>query len=823
PVPITEAGILASLVKQILRQQPQLYSTVESLFPLVHDAALSRSVTWKKRVFSRCLETLLLSPRDVDTFLFVALDDNFDDFGIFPRILSTAAKTSIPLRIAVAISSLDRYPKDLPTPSSLDIDVLSDAFTTARNQDSTTQFPGLPPFIPLRDPSDNSVEITLFARALESEGAWLPLAVLWATSAERPLSVVELNILITLEIGSNTIPQLYESPLERDRASLLPQLLPSMFEIVDGTLRVGRLRALEHEAKTVFEASLGRTVDAHFADICLVYLLDFLREGPVFEAVVGQWNKNSDEDKDEVGVKSDRPERSQVRAMRKAANSLAMYAAQYWTTHWRRDGEGSEFGKYQGHKDFLTGGGAVLEGWIKLLVKSSDILADEYVNEVDKVMQLLGSESLPNKQVLEYVSYAYSRPSLTPIFDRLLVLAAELADEQFIKGLCEVASKAEKLFTAEEVARAIAAAPLSLIDSLSQLPLKDGAILNKSNIYLRAIQLANTSVAGAILSNLSSQPSFSDADHADLFASALCIVYEYGDSDTVAASQILSHDTSSDLLTTTAKIATALHISMATCNTDAALNLLDLGVPIETYTPTRHTPLLLAAQRGFTSLVRTLVTKREANVNAKDELSRTALHFAAQNGFEEIVRILVGAEGSVVACDDAGDTPIVVAVRSGHKAVATFLFKTHLENTEVGLSEVTSSEDEDVEDMGEEMEEIGEEFHLDEEADGQEADGQEDEEHRVTNNMEMEVDGIKAQQFQVELPWSVVNLRVAILYEAARKGFIEIVEMLVGEVTEDDILSDMNLAFTPLHSAAKHGFTDIAKLLCKEYPALLNV
>ena len=182
-VPKTEAEILTSLIKQILRQQSQLYPTIESLFSLVHDVALSKSATWKKRVFWRCLQTLLLSSKDVDTFLFVALDDNFDDFDIFPRILFTAAKTSIPLRIVVAISSLDRYPKDLATPSPLDLDVLSDVFTIARNQDSTTQFPDLLSLISLRDPSDNSIETTLFARALEFEGAWLPLAVLWATSA----------------------------------------------------------------------------------------------------------------------------------------------------------------------------------------------------------------------------------------------------------------------------------------------------------------------------------------------------------------------------------------------------------------------------------------------------------------------------------------------------------------------------------------------------------------------------------------------------------------------------------------------------------------
>ncbi|KAL8945462.1 MAG: hypothetical protein Q9211_000027, partial [Gyalolechia sp. 1 TL-2023] len=480
---------------------------------------------------------------------------------------------------------------------------------------------------------------------------------------------------------------------------------------------------------------------------------------------------NIDTVKDEAGVEEDRPELSQVKAIREAAISLAMYAAQYWITHWRRDGEGSKVENYQGCKDFLAGGVTVLEGWITLLVKSSDILANEYVDEVDMVMQLLGSESLSKKQVLEYVSYAYSCPSSTPIFDRLLVLAAELADELFIKGLCEVASEGEKPFTAEAVARAIAAAPQSLVHSLPQLPCRDGAILNYSDIYLRAIQLGNISVADSFLPTPGSQTSLSDADIADgnLFACALCVAYEYGDSDAGRASQILL----SESLTTTTEIATALHISMATCNTDAALKLLDLGVRLEEI---GQTPLLLATQRGFTSLVRALVTDREADVNATDGFGRTALHFAAQNGFEMILRILLKAkegEKSVIARDNEGDTPIVLAVRSEHEEVASYLAKTYSDKLEFRVSEGTK----------------------------------------------MEVDGIEAEQNKDELPPEVVDPNVAILSEAATKGFIEIVEMLVVKVTEDVILNDKN---PPLHSAAKHGFTDIAKLLCEHYPALVN-
>ena len=382
----TETGILASLIKQILRQQPQLYLMVESLFPLVYDAALSGSTTWKQRVLWRCLETLLLSPRGVDTFLFVSLDD-IDCRGIFPRILSITAKTAIKLRIAVTIPTLDRYPQNFPPSPHIDVDVLSDAFDAARHHDSTaaldaatqhlplspaiktamsTTLPDTAPItgpevvlgvlrhsaarptllssIPfLRDPSDRSAEMTLFARALRSEGAWLSSAVLWATRAERPLSVSELNILSTFESGSDYNKREYEPALERDRASLLPQLLPGIFSIVNGTLRAGRVRVWEHEAQVEFKTRLRRTVNAHFAETCLLYLLDYLREGPVFRAIVGEVDKGSD---DNVGNERDGRERSKANAKKEAAISLAKYAAKHWVTHWKMDGEQSKLREY---------------------------------------------------------------------------------------------------------------------------------------------------------------------------------------------------------------------------------------------------------------------------------------------------------------------------------------------------------------------------------------------------------------------------------------------------------------------------------------------
>ena len=861
--PKTETGILASLIKQVLSQQPQLYVMVESLFPLVYDAALSRSMTWKQRVLWRCLETLLLSPGNVDTFLFMSLDD-FDYCSNFSRILSITAKTAIRLRIAVTIPTLNRYPQNLPPSPHIDVNVLSDAFNAARHHDSVavldaaTQHLSLSPAIKtamsttllntapttgpeivlgvlrhsaarptllssiplLRDPSDRSAETTWFARALQSEGAWLSPAILWATRAERPLSVSELNILLSFESGSGHNQREYESALEHDRASRLPQFLPGMFSIVNGTLRAGRVRVWEHQAQAEFTARLRRTVDSHFAETCLLYLLDYLREGSVFRAVVGEVDKGSD---DNLGNEGDRRERSKANAKKEAAISLAKYAAKHWVTHWKMDGEQSKLREYQGLKAFFAGGETVLKGWIKLLVDSSDILADSYIEEVGKVRQLLASTSLSDRQILEYVAFAYSRPSATSLFNRLLVLGAELADEHFIKGLCDVASKAAHCFAAKDVARAIAAAPASLLEFLLRLPLDDDeAVLNKSDICLRAMQLHNVPVTEGILTALRSQNTLSHSDLAELLADALCIAYEYGDSDTATMSQILAHNTSS-MIAIPAQIATALHIAVCTANTAAVLNLLNLGVPIEEHIPTCHRPLLLlAAQRGFTSLVRTLVTERAVDLRAKDTFGCTWLHFTAQYGFVDIVRLLIDVEGgkaSVMACDDAGDTPIVLAVRNGHLGIAKVLLETHIQNPEVGFSEGTGSEDGWKRPRGEDK--GVEDLNVDvvDESDVQN-------ERRFNSDVEMEGGAdeaeSEAEHFEIEPSSRIVALRVKVMVEAAKKGFIEIVRMLVGDVSEVEILSESKDGLTPLHWAAMQGFVDLAKLLCKQYPALLN-
>ena len=139
----------------------------------------------------------------------------------------------------------------------------------------------------------------------------------------------KLNIFLTFERCFNYNESEYEFALNRDHVSLLSQLLSSIFSIVNETLRARRMSVWEHKAEIEVKARLRRTVDAHFAEKCLLYLLNYLRKGPVFKTIVGEVNKDSFDD---VKNEGNGRERSKANA-KEVAVSLAKYAAKHWITH----------------------------------------------------------------------------------------------------------------------------------------------------------------------------------------------------------------------------------------------------------------------------------------------------------------------------------------------------------------------------------------------------------------------------------------------------------------------------------------------------------
>ncbi|EPE06410.1 ankyrin repeat protein [Ophiostoma piceae UAMH 11346] len=99
--------------------------------------------------------------------------------------------------------------------------------------------------------------------------------------------------------------------------------------------------------------------------------------------------------------------------------------------------------------------------------------------------------------------------------------------------------------------------------------------------------------------------------------------------------------------------------------------LLDKGADVEAKDNNSRTPLSYAASQGYEALARLLLDKG-ADIDAKDDNGQTPLSYAASQGYEALARLLLDKGADIDAKDDYGQTPLLYALK-GHEAVARVL------------------------------------------------------------------------------------------------------------------------------------------------------
>jgi ankyrin repeat protein len=88
----------------------------------------------------------------------------------------------------------------------------------------------------------------------------------------------------------------------------------------------------------------------------------------------------------------------------------------------------------------------------------------------------------------------------------------------------------------------------------------------------------------------------------------------------------------------------------------------------------RMTPLIYAASAGQLEIVK-LLTGKSADIHATTFRAQTALHCAAVRGHEEVVVYLLDKGAEPTFQDQTGNTPLMLAVRSGRPRVARRLLE----------------------------------------------------------------------------------------------------------------------------------------------------
>ena len=105
---------------------------------------------------------------------------------------------------------------------------------------------------------------------------------------------------------------------------------------------------------------------------------------------------------------------------------------------------------------------------------------------------------------------------------------------------------------------------------------------------------------------------------------------------------------------------------------NAVRGLLDGGADVNARDETTRTPLMYATVKNQKEVVQ-LLLERGADVNARSDKGETALTLAARQGHPEIAQALLRKGADVNVQDNAGLTPVVYATQSDHPATLKVL------------------------------------------------------------------------------------------------------------------------------------------------------
>ena len=724
--PLDEIWIYNCLIQQILTQQPRSYLHMQCLVPILMDSIRSNVKGWKERTLWLCLRALIHAPLGISTYGFIYIE-TLASIKVLRKVVSAVRGTESMFRLVLAIAEGLPFDLDhLECNECIDLDLKSEdlQFIKAPNLFDDCQVNG--PLEPqqgsasvkektLEDSTTLDILFHNLSLRLHSLGRWAFTALTWVAYAMRPLTLQELDLILAFEDAKSAGGAL---PVDfpRGTAARLVHLLPEFVEINSGraflVVPYTKTRHLLSKLSGAYLPS-GSSPHLYIARSCLSFLIGHIlnntkaerdtgaqtdaelqpneegedvvmQEAASDEQIVDETPQKEYQATEVTGNEENVPEGGEGLATEnppptKAPDwdfsevtdlnrSLAEYIARNWMAHYGL----AEVNDLQNDHVFsaFIGDKTNIQNWLSVV----EYFSHPHPRKTDHVIstfddRLWGHLDMKSFETLKILYSLSTRPSFFSGLGRLLVYAAELADEVLVHSLCTEIGSIDR----EAVIRAIAVTSGSLHDDLMkvapQILEQDPDILPRVQLTAQALGNHGTSekLTTALLSSLT------ESQQTEWFSNGLKIAVEYGDDATVC--QLLSnHDLVRRISDGDESRWTALHVAAHSGNWQVVSQLLEAGLKtaINIISPDGRSPLVIGSSYGFPAIAR-LLASNGAFMDLSSSSERTALHIASQLGFLQTVEVLLSENADVTAADAEGNFCLHLAIRRGHTRVAQVL------------------------------------------------------------------------------------------------------------------------------------------------------
>ncbi|KAJ8132960.1 hypothetical protein O1611_g661 [Lasiodiplodia mahajangana] len=717
-----ESWIYASLLQQVLTQQPRAFLYMKHLVPLLADAIRGSIASWTERALWLCLKTVLHAPTRSPLYGFLHVKTSTDADAV-RRIDSALQGTDCMFRLVLSFT--DNLQVDLKDVDRLKLGLdwidPEERYSATRGVNPETgSFGGngqdgssVPdPAWPMRHPGQmNDLQLQLLTLRIQAMSRPIYIALIWIAFSIRPLYVDELELLLDFDRDANSASVTTCADRRSNFTTRLMKVFPDIVLTKNGrvfaNVSYDTLRDILHQLSQNYLAP-ALTPHLYIARSCLTVLASYALKTTDYPAVetntgcsrasdnarasIGDTesaDKNKPEQANseptpipEAGVPGFHETKPTIKEksypwgfddMTTNQRTLADYTARNWLTHYelsRIDGE-SELND-EAYLAFVSDGGNV-RNWLYLLEHltdpsqktSSRFTSDSF----DLLQQHLDITKLEDLKTLYRLA---SRQSSLSSLGCLLTDAAEVGNETVVRSLlANVDSLPE-----EGIIRALATTYGSAPDEMRRscaVFLERQHPRRLAQVQLTAQVLGNERTSRLLSEELLAMPMSLERD--GWYEDALHRAIEYSDDAMIGfleSRYVPRHPESRQ-----GSEWSLIHRAVSHGDLRSLTRLWKAGLKhdVNVLSPDHRSPLFIASSYGFSEITRFLASNGAVVDNTNGNLNQTALHIASDYGHWGTTKMLLSHGADTTSFDKEGNFPLHRAILKAHVRLAELLIE----------------------------------------------------------------------------------------------------------------------------------------------------